>query len=52
MTHSEACRKRFDEIEKKKLDKQLEEDAEKFLNLRQKTVNEMDVEQSKHRSNL
>ena len=27
MTHSEACRKRFDEIEKKKLDKQLEEEA-------------------------
>ena len=29
MTHSEACRRRFDEIEKKKLDKQLEEGAAK-----------------------
>ena len=27
MTHSETCRKRFDEIEKKKLDKRLEEEA-------------------------
>ena len=37
MIHSVACRRRFDEIEKKKLDKQLEEEAGKeSLNLRQK----------------
>ena len=36
MTHSEACRRRFDEIEKKKLDKRLEEEAARILILRQK----------------
>ena len=46
MTHSEACRKRFDEIEKKKLDKQLEEEAARIPQPPSETVNEMDVEQN------
>ena len=47
MTHSEACRKRFDEIENKKLDKRLEEEEEaaRIPEPPSKTVNEMDVEQ-------
>ena len=44
MTHSEACRKRFDEIEKK-LDKRLEEEAARIPEPPSETVNEMDVEQ-------
>ena len=47
MTHSEACRKRFDEIEKKKkFDKQLEEEAARIPEPPSETVNEMDVEQA------
>ena len=46
MTHAEACRKRFDEIEKKKLDKQLEEEAARIPEPPSETVNEMDVEQA------
>ena len=46
MTHSEACRKRFDEIEKKKLDKRLEEEAARIPEPPSETVNEMDVEQA------
>ena len=45
MTHSEACRKRFDEIENKKLDKRLEEEAARIPEPPSETVNEMDVEQ-------
>ena len=45
MTHSETCRKRFEEIEKKKLDKRLEEEAARIPELPSETVNEMDVEQ-------
>ena len=45
MTHSEACRKRFDETEKKKkLDKQVEEEAARIPEPPSETVNEMDVE--------
>ena len=44
MSHSETCRKRFDSIEKKKLDKQLEE-AKKESELPQVNTVEMDVEQ-------
>ena len=36
MTHPETCKKRFDEIEKKKLDKRLRRKRQEFLNLRQK----------------
>ena len=46
MTHSEACRKRFDEIEKKKLDKRHEEEAARISEPPSETVNEMDVEQA------
>ena len=46
MTHSEACRRRFDEIEKKKLDKQLAEEAARISEPPSETVNEMDVEQA------
>ena len=46
MTHSEACRRRFDEIEKKKLDKQLEEEAARIPEPPSETVHEMDVEQA------
>ena len=45
MTHPETCRKRFDEIEKKKLDKRLEEEAARIPEPPPETVNEMDVEQ-------
>ena len=46
MTYSEACRRRFDEIEKKKLDKQLEEEAARIHEPPSETVHEMDVEQA------
>ena len=46
MTHSEACRRRFDEIEKKKLDKQLEEETARIPEPPSETVHEMDVEQA------
>ena len=46
MTHSEACRRRFDEIEKKKLDKQLEEEAARIPEPPSETVHGMDVEQA------
>ena len=45
MTHSEACRRRFDEIEKK-LDKQLEETAARIPEPPSETVHEMDLEQA------
>ena len=45
MTHSEACRKRFDESEEKKLDKRFEEEAARILELLSEIVIEMDVEQ-------
>ena len=45
MTHSETCRKRFEEIEKKKIDKRLEEEAARIPEPPPETVNEMDVEQ-------
>ena len=45
MTHSETSRKRFDEIEKKKLDKRLEEEATRIPEPPPETLNEMDVEQ-------
>ena len=46
MTHSEACRIRFDEIEKKKLDKQIEEEAARIPEPPSETVHGMDVEQA------
>ena len=46
MTHSEACRRRFDEIEKKKLDKRLEEEAARIPEPPSETVHGMDVEQA------
>ena len=46
MTHSETCRKRIEEIEKKKLDKRLEEEAARIPEPPSETVNEMDVEQT------
>ena len=46
MTHSEASRRRFDEIEKKKLDKRLEEEAARIPEPPSETVHEMDVEQA------
>ena len=46
MTHSEAYRRRFDEIEKKKLDKQFEEEAAKIHEPPSETVHGMDVEQA------
>ena len=45
MTHSETCRKRFEAIEKKKLDKQLEEEAARIPEPPPEAVAEMDVEQ-------
>ena len=45
MTHSETCRKRFEEIEKKKLDKRLEEEAARIPEPPPEAVTEMDVEQ-------
>ena len=44
MTHSETCRKRFEEIEMKKLDKRLEEECARIRERPSETVNEMDVE--------
>ena len=46
MTQSEACRRRFDEIEKKKLDKQHEEEAARIPEPPSETVNDMDVEKA------
>ena len=46
MTHSDACRRRFDEIEKKKLDKQLEEKAARIPEPPSENVREIDVEQA------
>ena len=45
MSHSEACRKRFESIEKKRLDTQLEEEAASIPEPPPETVTEMDVEQ-------
>ena len=45
MTHSETCRKRFEEIEKKKLHKRLEEEAARIPEPPPEAVTEMDVEQ-------
>ena len=45
MTHSETCRKRFEEIEKKKLDKRLEEEAARIPEPPPEAAAEMDVEQ-------
>ena len=41
----ETCKKRFESIEKKKLDKQLEEEAARIPEPPQENVTEMDVEQ-------
>ena len=46
MTHSEACRRRFGEIEKKKLDKQLEDEAARIPEPPSVIVHGMDVEQA------
>ena len=45
MSHSETCRKRFESIEEKKLDKHLEEEATRIPALPPENVTEMDVEQ-------
>ena len=44
MSHSDTCRKRFESIEKKKLDKQLEEEAARIPEPPPENVTEMDVE--------
>ena len=45
MSHSETCRKRFEGIEKKKLDKQLEEESAKIPEFPPERAVEMEVEQ-------
>ena len=45
MSHSETWRKRFESIEKKQLDKQLEEEAARIPEPSSEIVTEMDVEQ-------
>ena len=50
MSHSETCRKRFESIEKKKLDKQLEEESAKIPEFQPERVVEMEVEQPQGQS--
>ena len=48
MTHSETCRKRFEEIEMKKLNIRLEEECARIRERPSETVNEMDVDNLKN----